>query len=307
LGDGTFGALNGVDGNMFVVPKNQVKTIYGYTEYETSPDGESQISKFVPLSDKDVDKDGNYQKLLGKVAVDKDTGKEIAGLDGQLAYQSSSGGFKKKHNHLNVSFTKDGVPVLTASSEKAGIGALVQDLAPMIAMALPFVLPGFGAALSGMLPGAAVAASGATAAIAPTLLNQALTQGIISGGMSVLGGNQFEKGFLGGAISPFASAGISSLLPTGMNPDLAKSITGAGTGAIRGAIQGNADFGDLLKTGILEGASNYGLNTALSGSGLTPQQLNFATGIAVPLLQGEKVNPFKVASTAANYLSPQSR
>jgi hypothetical protein len=59
LGDGTFGALNGVDGNMFVVPKNQVKTIYGYTENElrSGGDGDYYESKFVPLSDKDVDKE----------------------------------------------------------------------------------------------------------------------------------------------------------------------------------------------------------------------------------------------------------
>jgi hypothetical protein len=139
------------------------------------------------------------------------------------------------------------------------------------------------------------------------LANSALTQGILSGGMTALGGGQFEKGFLGGAVSPFVSAGISNLLPTGMNPDLAKSITGAGTGAVRGAIQSNADFGDLLKTGILEGVTNYGLNTAFDASGLTPQQLNFATGIAVPLLQGQKVNPINVIGTAANYLSPQKR
>jgi hypothetical protein len=172
----------------------------------------------------------------------------------------------------------------------------------MISMALPFVLPGVGAALSSGL-----ASAGGSALATGSLANAALTQGILSGGMTALGGGQFEKGFLGGAASPFVSAGISNLLPTGMNPDLAKSITGAGVGAVRGAIQGNANFGDLLQTGILEGVSNYGLNTALGSSGLTPQQLNFATGIAVPLLQGEKVSPLKVLGTAANYLSPQQR
>jgi hypothetical protein len=272
-----------------------------------NPDGESSTSKFIEIPESELDKDGNYQALVGKVAFNKRTGKEISDLNGEIAGQSSSGGFKKKWNTLNVGFDRNGNAVLTASSQRSGLGGLVQDLAPMISMALPFVLPGLGAALSGMLPGAAVAASGTAAAVPATLVNKALTQGILSGGLTTLGGGQFEKGFLGGAVSPFVSSGISSLLPTGMNPDLAKSITGAGTGAVRGAIQGNADFGDLLKTGILEGVSNYGLNTALGSSGLTPQQLNFATGIAVPLLQGQKVNPINVIGTAANYQASQPR
>jgi hypothetical protein len=299
LGNGTFGVSDGVEGYTSTIPKNQVKTTYGYTEYETSPDGESQIAKFVPLSDKDVDKDGNYERLLGKVAIDKDTGEEIAGLDGKIASQSSSGGLRKKQNDLNVTFTKEGVPVITASSQKSGLGALVQDLAPMLSMALPFILPGVGSALSSMLPGAGVAASGATAAIAPTLLNQALTQGIISGGLTTLGGGQFEKGFLSGAVTPVVNTGISSLLPAGMNPDLAKSLTSAGTGAVRGAI-GGGDFTDILKGGITQGLADYGVNTALGASGLTPQQLNFITGIAAPLLQGEKINPVTAFGTLVN-------
>jgi hypothetical protein len=297
LGNGTFGTPDGS-----VVPRSQVKTTYGYTTYETSPDGESQVAKFNPLSDKEVDKDGNYQQKIGTVAIDKDTGKEIAGIDGTIDAEKSGRWNNRKRNELNVGFTKDGVPILYSTQEKTGFGALVQDLAPMLSMALPFVLPGVGAALSSGL-----ASAGGSALATGSLANAALTQGILSGGMTALGGGQFEKGFLGGAASPFVSAGISNLLPTGMNPDLAKSITGAGVGAVRGAIQGNANFGDLLQTGILEGVSNYGLNTALGSSGLTPQQLNFATGIAVPLIQGEKVSPLKVLGTAANYLSPQPR
>jgi hypothetical protein len=299
LGDGTFGVIGAEGGYSSVVPKSQVRTQYGRTETVVGPDGESTTSTFVPISSKDVDKDGNYQKLIGKVAIDKDTGKEIADVDGQIAGQNSSGGFKKKWNTLNVAFTKDGVPVVTAASQKTGLGGLVQDLAPIISMALPFVLPGLGSALSGMLPGAGVAASGATAAIAPTLMNQALTQGIISGGLSTLGGGQFEKGFLSGAVSPVINTGISSLLPAGMNPDLAKSITSAGTGAFRGAL-GGGDFSDILKGGITSGLANYGVNTALGASGLTPQQLNFATGIVAPLLQGQKINPMTAFGTLAN-------
>jgi hypothetical protein len=290
VGDGSFIA------NGSFIPKNQVKTTYGYTEYEPSPDGESQIAKFVPLSEKDVDKDGNYQKLVGKVAADKDTGEEIADLNGQIAGQNSSGGLKKKWNTLNVQFTKEGVPVLTANSQKAGLGALVQDLAPMISMALPFVLPGLGSALSGMLPGAGVAASGATAAIPATLMNQALTQGILSGGLGTLTGQDFGKSFLSGAISPVINSGVSSLLPTGMDPNISRAITGAGTGVVKGLLQGG-DFKDVLGQGVLSGLTNYGLSEATKGLNLTPQQLNFATGIVAPMLQGNKINPYTAFNT----------
>jgi hypothetical protein len=195
---------------------------------------------------------------------------------------------------------------LYTTEEKRGFGAALQQALPVISFALPFLLPGLGAGLSALLPGAGVAASGAAAAIAPTLMNQALTQGILSGGLSTLGGGKFEKGFLGGAVSPLISTGISNLLPAGMDKNAARAITGAGTGVVKGALQGG-DFEDLLQAGILSGATNYGLNTALQGLNLTPQQLNFATGIALPLIQGEKVNPLKVVGTLANYQSSQPR
>ena len=300
FGNGTFGVADGEGGYSSVVPKNQVKTVYGRTESTLNPDGETSTSTFVEIPESEIDKDGNYQQKIGNVAIDKDTGKEIAGIDGTIDAEKSGRWNNRKLNELKVGFAPNGMPVVYSTQEKTGFGALVQDLAPMISMALPFVLPGVGATLSSGL-----ANIGGSALATGSLANAALTQGILSGGMTALGGGQFEKGFLGGAVSPFVSSGISNLLPTGMNPDLAKSITGAGTGAVRGAIQGNADFGDLLKTGILEGVSNYGLNTALGSSGLTPQQLNFATGIAVPLLQGEKVSPARVFGTLANYQASQ--
>jgi len=301
FGNGTFGVSDGVEGYSRTVPKDQVKTEYGYTKNElrSDSDGDYYEAKFVPLSADEIDKDGNYQKLVGKVAIDKDTGKEIADLNGQIAGQNSSGGFNKKWNTLNVAFTKEGVPVVTASSQKSGLGALVQDLAPMISMALPFVLPGLGSALSGMLPGAGAAATATSAAVAPTLVNQALTQGILGGGFSALSGGDFGKGFLGGAVNPFINTGISSLLPTGLSETAANAIRGAGTGVVRGVLQGG-DFKDLLGQGVLSGLTNYGLGEATSGLNLTPQQLNFATGIALPLLQGKDINPMSLIGTLVN-------
>jgi len=306
LGNGTFGVVDGEGGYGFTFPKNQVKTVYGRTESTMNPDGESSTSRFIEIPKNEIDKDGNYQQKVGTVVVNKRTGEELTGTDHRLAAQSSSGGFKKKFNTLNVGFDKNGNAVLMASSERAGLGGLVQDLAPMISMALPFVLPGLGAGLSSMLPGAGAAATATSAAVAPTLMNQALTQGIIGGGMSVIGGNQFEKGFLGGAVNPFINAGINSLLPTGLSENTANAIRGAGTNVLRGVLQGES-FGDLLGQGVLSGLTNYGLNTALGSSGLTPQQLNFATGIALPLIQGEKVNPMNVFGSLAQMGQQQTK
>jgi hypothetical protein len=290
------------------VDAKDVQTTYGKYVTEDGGGDSGPISVFEPLSEQEQAtlKDGKYQERLGTVVINKKTGEELTDTSHALAYQRSSGGLKEKKNYLNVNFTKEGVPVLTASSQKAGLGAAVQQALPVIAMALPFMLPGVGAALSGMLPGAGVAASGATAAIAPTLMNQALTQGIISGGLGTLGGQDFGKSFLSGAINPVISTGIGSLLPTGMDPNIAKSITGAGTGVIKGALQGG-DFEDLLGQGVLSGLTNYGLGEATKGLNLTPQQLNFATGIALPLLQGEKVNPVKLMTTLASAAQQQQR
>lgn len=291
---GVYGVPDVDGGYSRTVPKDQVRTEYGRTETKVGPDGESTSSAFVPLSDKEVDKDGNYQKLVGKVAVDKDTGKEIAGLDGTIDAEKSGRWNSRKRNELNVQFTKDGVPIVYSTQEKTGIGALVQDLAPILSMALPFVLPGVGSALSSGL-----ASMGGSTLAAGSLANAALTQGILGGGLSTLTGGQFEKGFLGGAITPVISTGISNMLPTGIDPTLAKSLTSAGTGAVRGALQGG-DFSDILKGGITQGIADYGVNTALGASGLTPQQLNFVTGIAAPLLQGNKINPITAFGALAD-------
>lgn len=300
--DGTFGAVieNGDSGEWRMLPRDQLTTTYG--TYVPGSDPNDPYA-FQPLSEAEQAtlKDGKYQKNLGTVVINKKTGEELTDTTHELAFQSSSGGLKEKKNFLTVQFAKDGTPMLVASKQKAGLGAALQDAMPLIAMALPFILPGLGTALGAMLPGAAVAATGAAAAIPATLLNQALTQGIISGGLTTLGGGQFEKGFLGGAISPVISSGIGSLMPNiGLDAKtgLGRTITGAGTGVIKGALQGG-DFKDLLGQGVLSGLTNYGLGEVTKGLNLTPQQLNFATGIALPLAQGQKVNPVKLATTLA--------
>lgn len=292
--DGTLGfAVESGEGSEWrMVPKDQAKASYG--TYKTVSDGENTYNEFTPLSEKEQAtlKDGKYQENIGNVVINKRTGEELTDTTRQLAYQSSSGGAKKKHNHLVVEFTKDGTPVLVATKEKAGLGAALQDAAPMIAIALPFILPGIGAAISSGL-----ASVGGTALAAGSVANAAITQGIISGGLGSLTGKDFGKSFLSGAITPVIGSGIGSLLPAGLDANAANAIKGAGTGVIKGALQGE-NFGDLLKQGVIGGATNYGLSEAAKGMNLTPQQLSMATGVVAPLLQGQKIDPFKVLSSA---------
>jgi hypothetical protein len=163
---------------------------------------------------------------------------------------------------------------------------------------LSMALPGIGSTISGALPGAGVAASGATAAIAPTLMNTALTQGIMGGGMAALTGQDVLKGAILGGVGAPISAGIGSLLPAGMDPNLARSITSTGTGVAKGLLQGQ-DFNDILGQGVLSGLTNYGLGEATKGLNLTPQQLNLATSIATPLLQNKPINPMNIIGSLA--------
>jgi hypothetical protein len=292
--DGTLGYAvdSGDSGEWRMVPKDQAKVSYG--TYKTVQDGENTYNEFAPLSEAEQAtlKDGKYQESVGNVVVNKRTGEELTDATRQLAYQSSSGGMNKKKNYLTVEFTKDGTPVLVASKEKAGLGAALQDVAPFAAMVLPFVLPGLGAAISSGL-----ASVGGSALAAGSLANAAITQGIISSGIGALGGQDFGKSFLSGAISPVIGAGIGSLLPAGLDANAARAITGAGTGVVKGALQGG-DLGDLLKQGALSGLTNYGLGEATKGMNLTPQQLNMASSVVSPLIQGKKVDPLKVLSSA---------
>jgi hypothetical protein len=95
-------------------------------------------------------------------------------------------------------------------------------------------------------------------------------------------------------------------LPAGLSENATNAIKGAGTNVIAGALQGGS-FEDLLGQGVLSGLTNYGLGETTKGLNLTPQQVNFATGIALPLLQGQKVSPAKLLTTLASAAQQQSK
>lgn len=234
-------------------------------------------------------KTGKFDSLSGNKLIDASSGKVVATGEGNnfiLNGYSSGNFFKGKDHTLGLMMTDSGVPVPYQTTEKSGF--LYSPAFPIMASLL---LPGVGSALSS---GIASATSGSLAA--GSLANAALTQGIMSGTLSKLGGGEFEKGFVGGAVNPLISAGVSSLLPTGMDPALAKTATNVGTSVASSALTGRPiDWTSAaLNAGIQYGAQQLPFN-------LTPQQLNLLGGIATPLLQGQSIDPVRLGGILANY------
>jgi hypothetical protein len=122
-----------------VDPKN-VQTTYGKYVDDGSGFGTGVYEK---LSEEELAtlKDGTYQQKIGSVVIDKDTGKELTGLDGNLLFQRSGGHIKTKKNYLTARFTDDGIPYITASQEKSGLYAMVSDVGPMV-ISIAAMIPG---------------------------------------------------------------------------------------------------------------------------------------------------------------------
>jgi hypothetical protein len=141
-----------IDGRFFVteeygestqyreVPADQVNATYGRNEYVQEGDG--GYTQFIPLTAEEqasLGEDGTYQKKLGTVVIDKDTGQELTGLDGNLLYQRSGGHLTGRKHYLTAKFTAEGNPILTASEEKSGIYGFVSDMAPMVLTVASFI------------------------------------------------------------------------------------------------------------------------------------------------------------------------
>jgi len=256
-------------------------------------DAEGNLVQYKPLTEAELKtydpKTGTYEQAAGNKLVDASSGKVVAKGEGNnfvLNGYSSGNFFKGKDHTLGLMMTDSGVPVPYQTTSKSGF--LYSPAFPIMASLL---LPGVGSALSS---GIASATSGSLAA--GSLANSALTQGIMSGTLSKLGGGEFEKGFVGGAVNPLISAGVSSLLPTGMDPALAKTATNVGTSVASSALTGRPiDWTSAaLNAGIQYGAQQLPFN-------LTPQQLNLLGGIATPLLQNQAIDPVRLGGILANY------
>ena len=308
------------------LPKD-AKTTPGIVERD-----DEDLPIYRPLSEKEL---ATYDPKTGKFdaetsisdLIDKSTGKVIASNQslgvGSFFGKSGAGGnrftldsydtgnfFKGSDKEFGIMMTDEGVPVPYQTTEKDGF-----MYSPAFPIMMAMIAPGISNAISGSLSGAATAATGAaelgfTAGTAPTLMNTALTQGIMGGGMAALTGQDVLKGALLGGIGAPISAGIGSFLPSGLDANATRAITNAGTGVAKGLLQGG-DFEDLLGQGVLSGLVNYGsgeLSKNLGGSfNLTPQQLNLATGVLTPLLQGKKLDPMNVYSMLAQNAQQQTK
>ncbi len=130
-----------------VDPSNVIKK---YFKIESDAYGESI---FAPLSEAELatlnvrgnenrfGSNATFQQKIGSVVIDKDTGQELTGLDGNLLYQRSGGKLTGRKHYLTANFTEDGTPYLTASTEKSGIYGAVSDFAPMV-LSLASFIPG---------------------------------------------------------------------------------------------------------------------------------------------------------------------
>lgn len=258
------------------------------TPAKASYDGEGNVTGYKPLTEAELKtynpKTGEYQAAAGNNLIDSSTGKVISKSDGNkfLIDNYSSGNFlKSTDKEMGIMMTDSGVPVPYQTSSSSGL--ITSPMFPILASVL---LPGIGSALSGALAGT----------VGTGVANAALTQGIMSGGLSALTGGDVGKGFLSGAITAPVSAGISSLMPSGMDPNLSKFATNLGTNLATGAITGNPVNlqNSLINAGVQYGASQLPFN-------LTPQQVNLLAGIATPLLQGQSIDPTRLGGILANY------
>lgn len=292
---------------------SDAKTVPGLVSY----DSEGYTTSVRPLNEDELKtynpKTREFDELAGNKLIDKSTGKTIAtSPDNKFALNNYKTGnfFAGRNKQMGIMMTDQGVPVPYQTSEKEGF-----KYSPAFPIALALLAPHLASSISGALPGAAQAAAGAaelgfTSAVAPTLMNTALTQGIVSGGVGLLTGQDPLKSAVFGAVGAPISAGIGSILPAGMDPAIARAVTNAGTGVAKGVLQGQ-NFNDLLGEGVLSGLTNYGIGEATKGLGntfnLTPQQLNFATGIAAPLLQNKSINPISLITSLANTGAKQNQ
>lgn len=268
----------------------------GEDSYETySPLTEQELKTYNPETKE-------FDLEAGNKLIDKSTGKVIGtSSDNKFDLDTYSTGnfFAGRSKSMGIMMTDQGVPVPYQTSQKEGF-----KYSPLFPIALALLAPYAASYVGGALPGAATAATGAAegaflAGSNATLANTALTQAIMGGGIGALTGQPILKSALMSGITAPISTGINSLLPANLDPAIARAVTSAGTGVAKGMLNGRS-FDDLLGEGVLSGLTNYGIGEATKGLNLTPQQVNFATGIAAPLLQGKDINPMSVISSLAN-------
>ena len=327
------------DGRKYVAPPNldpsiapvtylppDAKTTPGRTELDDQDNGTVRPLNEQELKSYDPETNKFDTEAFGSKLIDKSTGKVVAeksifnmgGFFGKadtdpnkfVLNRYETGNFLKgKSKELGIMMTNEGIPVPYQTTQKEG---LVYE--PVFPLMLSMLAPGIGSAISGSLPGAAVAATGAAegaflAGAAPTMANTIATNAIMGGGVAGLTGQDVLKGAFFGGIGAPLSAGISSLLPSGLDQATANALTSGGTNVVKGVLQGK-DFEDVLGQEVLSGIANYGFSGMSNGLGntlnLTPEQLNLFSGIASPLIQGKNVNFMDLIGPLAKYGQQQT-
>jgi hypothetical protein len=289
---------SGESGQYVTVSPDEVTTTYGRNEYVPEGDG-GGYDRFIPLTAEEqatLGEDGTYQKKIGTVVIDKDTGQELTGTDGNLLYQRSGGHFTGKKHYLTANFTDEGVPYLTASQEKSGIYGFVSDVGPMVIS--------FAAMVPGPHQPFAMAANAALALSQKNYIGAVLS-GLGAYGTSV--GSELKTisdGVKAGTIANTAdtAAKIKDLTTTLSNVRLA-TTTASGLNALA-----TKNLPGLINAGL----SAYGQTGGKLPSGLTTavQAGNFAVALdrndtagalsALGDLTGSK--DLKVAATAKNMI-----
>lgn len=278
--------------------------------------GEEYHETYRPLTEQELKtydpKTKEFDLESGNKLIDKSTGNVIGkSADNRFTLDSYETGnfFKGKSKQMGIMMTEQGIPVPYQTTEKEGL-----VYSPVFPIMLSMLAPGVASAISGSLPGAAVAATGAAegaflAGSAPTMANTIATNAIMGGGVAGLTGQDVLKGAFFGGIGAPLSAGISSLLPSGLDQATANALTSGGTNLVKGVLQGK-DFEDLLGQEVLSGIAGYGMGQLSQGVGntfnLTPEQLNLFSGIASPLIQGKNVNFMDLIGPLAKYGQQQT-
>ena len=241
------------DGRKYVAPPNldpsiapvtylppDAKTTPGRTEIDDQDNGTTRPLTEQELKTYDPKTNKFDTEAFGSKLIDKSTGKVVAEKSGIglgrffeagdpnkfVLNRYETGNFLKgKSKELGIMMTEQGIPVPYQTTEKDGL-----VYSPVFPIMLSMLAPGIGSAISGALPGAGIAATGAAegaflAGSAPTMANTIATNAIMGGGIAGLTGQDPLKGALLGGIGAPRSSGISSLLPSGLDPALAKALT----------------------------------------------------------------------------------
>jgi hypothetical protein len=283
--------------------------------------GESggEYTQYTPLTADELKtydpKTGKFEMLTGKNLIDGSTGKVISSAAGEsnnfvIDYYDTGNFLKGKDKTFGIMFNDAGVPIPYTSTEKTGL-----VYTPILPLALGFLLPGIGnaisGAISGALPGAAVTggagAAGAAAGIGfvpatatNSLISGALGSGIMSGVTSELTGGDFGKGFLGGAFGSGVGSLVGGALPADWSSAVKSGIANTAGGVARTAVMGG-DIGNALLSGAVGTGLNATLGSVAQQVGLTPQEMNVFSGIVAPLITKGSIGPSDILRLATQF------